>query len=282
MDLRKLGMAEDALEAARFARLHQLNPENIPQHVAIIMDGNGRWARQRRMPRVFGHRRGADRVREVVEAAGQIGVNTLTLFAFSDENWSRPEAEVTAIMRLLNIYLAKEEESLDRNNVRLEVIGEVGRLPESNQQLLKRVSERLRHNTGLRLVLALSYGGRSEIVGACRRIAEGVQQGTLAVEDIDVNLFGCYLQTNGFPGLDLLIRTSGECRISNFLLWQLAYSELYFTNRMWPEFSKQDFFHAIRSYQLRDRRFGGVVDDDEATVAFESVDDINICSSKEF
>ena len=272
-------MAEDSLEAARLAKELQLNPENIPKHVAIIMDGNGRWARERRRPRVFGHRRGADRVREVVEAAGKLGVNTLTLFAFSDENWSRPETEVGAIMRLLNIYLAKEEDSLDRNNVRLETIGDISRLPRSNQELLKRVCERLSHNTGLRLTLALSYGGRSEITEACKSIAEKVAEGVISAGEIDVDLISEHMQTYRFPELDLLIRTSGECRVSNFLLWQLAYTELYFTETYWPDFSEKDFFDAIRTYQARDRRFGKVKVDNEQTDIIE--DNADVCLSKE-
>lgn len=275
-------MAEDALGTVWFARKQQLNPENIPQHVAIIMDGNGRWARQRHMPRVFGHRKGADRVREVVEAAGRLGVDTLTLFAFSDENWSRPNTEVSAIMRLLNIYLTKEEESLDRNNVRLETIGDIRRLPKSNQELLARVKERLKGNTGLRLILALSYGGRSEIISACQRVAEKVKNGLVEPKDIDANLMAEHLQTYGCPNLDLLIRTSGECRISNFLLWQLAYAELYFTETLWPDFSDQDFFSAIRTFQQRERRFGNVAPSASHPSAVGAVEDASICLSKDY
>jgi undecaprenyl diphosphate synthase len=234
-----------------------IDPQSIPKHVAIIMDGNGRWARNRMLPRIAGHREGAKRVREIVEAAGQLGIKALTLFTFSDDNWKRSTTEVNALMKLLNQYLVKERDSLDANNVRLEFIGEIGRLPPENQRVLRESRQMLKNNTGLVLVLALSYGARAEITAACRRIAESHKQGLIEAEDITTDLFQAHLQTPNVPELDLLIRTSGELRVSNFLLWQMAYAELVFTPVLWPQFNVEHLYQAILEYQKRDRRFGG-------------------------
>jgi len=233
-----------------------LDSENIPRHVAIIMDGNGRWAVERGHMRVYGHRMGADRVREVVETATELGVETLTLFAFSEENWARPNFEVKTLMKLLNTYLNKERGRLKEKNLRLETIGDLKKLPKANQTLLNDVKRELSQNTGMTLVLALSYGAQSEITDACRSIAASVKDGFISVDDIDNDMFSAYLQTSKYPPLDLLIRTSGECRVSNFLLWQLAYAEIVFSPIYWPDFSREQFIEALGEYQSRQRRFG--------------------------
>lgn len=239
---------------------------NIPAHIAIIMDGNGRWARRIKMPRVFGHRKGAERVRDVVEASGELGVKALTLYAFSEENWERPADEVSTLMGLLTTYLKKEIKHLHEKNVRLRSIGSIGKLPEECQKQLILGQELTKNNTGLQLTLALSYGGRSEMVEACRRVAERVAAGEMRPEDVTDAEIEKHLGTEGLPDPDLLIRTSGEQRISNFLLWQIAYTEFYFTNVHWPDFTKEHFFAAIEAFQDRKRRFGRV----ETEPAFES------------
>ncbi len=229
-----------------------LDPDRIPHHIAIIMDGNGRWARQRHMPRIFGHRAGISSVRDVVRAAGEIGVRVLTLYAFSAENWSRPSSEVRALMRLLEEYLQRELVELQKNKVQLRAIGRLSALPSGAQAWLKRVIAETANNTGLVLNLALNYGGRQEIVDACNRIiSERIQK-------VDETRFAEYLDTAGCPDPDLLIRTSGEMRISNFLLWQLAYTEFHITDTPWPEFRRQHLYAAIADYQRRERRFGGL------------------------
>ena len=233
----------------------------IPEHVAIIMDGNGRWAQSKGHPRVFGHQTGADRVREVVEIAGEMGVSVLTLYAFSEENWSRPSDEVDALLGLLATYLRKEVHQLCKNNIRLRAIGNLARLPSECGQLLREAEEKTKDNDGLQLVLALSYGGRSDITATCQKIGSLVAQNKLSPEDIDQELIGNLLSTSGMPDPDLLIRTSGEQRISNFLLWQIAYAELYFTPVNWPEFTKVEFKAAIEAFQSRQRRFGQVLDE---------------------
>jgi undecaprenyl diphosphate synthase len=231
---------------------------NLPQHIAIIMDGNGRWAQRRRKPRIFGHQEGAKRVREVVEAAGEIGVKALTLFAFSEENWARPEDEISGLFGLLRHYLETEIENLHKKNVRLKIIGNVARLPESCRKLLIEGIRRTSGNSGLVLNIALSYSGRTEIVDAARQIAKSVQAGDLVPEDIDANLFASFMTTSDLPDPDLLIRTSGEQRISNFLLWQCAYTELYFSDLCWPDFRRSDLMLAIESFSSRHRRFGKI------------------------
>lgn len=228
----------------------------VPRHVAVIMDGNGRWAKARLLPRIAGHKRGADAVRRVVEAAWDFGVRYLTLYAFSSENWKRPEEEVGGLMSLLRIYLRSELDELDRNDVRVRVIGDRGRLPNDIRQLIAEAEARTIANSRLTLILAVSYGGQGEIVQAARRLAEAVAAGRLRPEEIDESRFAACLETAGIPDPDLVIRTSGEQRLSNFLLWQAAYAELVFTDTLWPDFGREQFAAALKEYQTRDRRFG--------------------------
>ena len=234
----------------------QINKERIPQHVAVIMDGNGRWAKSKGEDRIFGHQNGVDSVDKISEAAGEIGVKYLTLYAFSTENWSRPEAEINALMDLLVDAIRNNVPKMMKNNVRLLVIGDVERLPERTKNNLMEAIKETDQNSGLNLVLALSYSSRWEILNAVKKIAQDVKNDMIKIEDIDETFFSNYLTTAGIPDPDLLIRTSGELRISNFLMWQLAYSELYFTDICWPEFKKEPFFEAIVDYQKRERRFG--------------------------
>jgi undecaprenyl diphosphate synthase len=243
-----------------------LRRELLPNHVAIIMDGNGRWAKDRGRPRVFGHRRGADSVRAVVETADQLGVKVLSLYAFSEENWGRPPHEVTAIMTLLSTYLLKERDELMANNVRLRTMGRIERLPSKTLRLLRETEEMLSENTGLVLNIALSYGGRTELVEACRAIARKVQAGELSPQDINHDMVSSCLYTWDLPEPDLLIRTSGEQRISNFMLWQMAYTEFHFTPVHWPDFGAEQFVLALQEYTRRQRRFG-LVGDAEAQSA---------------
>ena len=226
----------------------------IPEHVAIIMDGNGRWAEMRGLPRIEGHKRGAERAREVISAAMEVGVNTLTLYAFSLENWQRPDDEVSTLMKLLEFYLTREFNELIRRGIVFRTIGEVWRLPVSVQALLKNMQEKSSRNKGMTLVLALSYSGRNEIIRTVRKIISlGVKE-----EDVTEEYFGSLLDTAGMPAPDLIVRSSGEKRISNFLLWQAAYAEFYFTETLWPDFTKEEFFLALHNYQMRERRFGTV------------------------
>ena len=228
----------------------------IPRHVAIIMDGNGRWAAQSGNERSFGHEHGVQAVRSVVEGAGEIGIDFLTLYAFSTENWSRPKEEVDALMGLLVHAISEETEELKKSNVRLKVIGDVKSLPLNVQEKLAWSIDKLSSSTGLTLVLALSYSSKWEIVQAVKRIAQEVKLGKLDPGEIDCDLMDCFLYTSEMPDPELLIRTSGESRISNFLLWQIAYTELYFTPKLWPDFRKEDLFEAICDFQNRERRFG--------------------------
>lgn len=232
--------------------------EAVPVHVAVIMDGNGRWASARGLPRTEGHRRGAEAARAVIKEAARLGVKYLTLFGFSSENWKRPAGEVTDLMGLLRLYLRKELASLHKQGVRFRVIGDRTRLPGDVQNLIAAAEDRTRDNTGLNLVVALSYGGRAEIAAAARRLAERVKAGVLDPADIDEEVFAGQLETVDLPEPDLLIRTSGEQRISNFLLWQCAYTEFVFTDTLWPDFGAQAFADAISEYQSRERRFGAV------------------------
>ena len=232
--------------------------EALPRHVAIIMDGNGRWARQRHLPRIEGHRAGADSARIIIRTAGEIGINFLTLYAFSVENWNRPKEEVDALMKYLVHYLKTETPELNKNNVRLEVIGQIYRLPEVVQEHLKKTIATLSRNTGLTLIMALSYGGRTEIVDAVRSLAKKVKSGELDPVDINEQIFAQHLYTHNLPDPDLLIRTSGEMRVSNFLLWQISYTELVVTPTLWPDFRKPQFFAALEEYNRRHRRFGGI------------------------
>ena len=230
----------------------------VPRHVAIIMDGNGRWARERHLPRPLGHREGMKAVRETVEGAIAAGVGVLTLFAFSEENWNRPLQEIGALMSLLEEYIARESEELRGNGVEARVFGDLTRLKPSAREAVDRLVDATRGGTKLVLNLAISYSSRAEIARAARRIAEDVVAGRLALEDVDEETFAARLYTAGIPDPDLLVRTSGELRVSNFLLWQIAYAELFLTPVLWPDFSRGHLFEAILSYQGRERRFGRV------------------------
>jgi len=231
---------------------------SLPQHVAVIMDGNGRWAKQRGLPRIEGHRQGAESARAIIRTAGELGIKYLTLYAFSAENWNRPKDEVDALMKYLVHYLKSETSELNKNNVRLEVIGQIYRLPENVQEHLKKSITTLSKNNGLTLVMALSYGSRIEIVEAVRSIAEKAKQGRLDPADITEQVISQHLWTRSLPDPDLLIRTSGEMRVSNFLLWQISYAELVITPTLWPDFRKAQFYAALEEYARRHRRFGGV------------------------
>jgi undecaprenyl diphosphate synthase len=231
---------------------------NLPQHVAIIMDGNGRWAKTRHLPRFEGHRIGAQSVRAIVKAAGEVGIKYLTLYAFSVENWNRPKDEVDTLMKYLARYLKTELAELQRNNVRLEAIGQIWRLPEFVQKQLAETRSALSRNNGLTLIIALSYGGRTEIVEAVREIAAKVRAGQLEPAEINERVLSDHLYTRHWPDPDLLIRTSGEMRVSNFLLWQISYAEFVVTPTLWPDFRKPQLIEALEEYARRHRRFGGV------------------------
>jgi undecaprenyl diphosphate synthase len=233
-----------------------INKNNIPKHVAIIMDGNGRWAKQQGEDRIFGHHEGVNSVREIVEACGEVGVKYLTLYAFSTENWNRPKDEVDALMELLVATISIEAANLHKKGVKLEVIGDVQSLPVSCQKELAESMELTSKNTTVTLILALSYSSKWEITEAVRKIARDIEAGKIKASDINTRLIEENLNTKNFPDPELMIRTSGEHRISNFLLWQLAYAEFYFTDVLWPDFRKDEFFKAIISYQNRERRFG--------------------------
>jgi undecaprenyl diphosphate synthase len=227
-----------------------------PRHVAIIMDGNGRWAKQRGLPRTAGHRQGAEAVRKVLRAAADLGVSYLTLYSFSSENWTRPEGEVRDLMGLLKLYLRSEISELNANGVRMKIIGDRSRLSDDINQLIDHAERTTAGNTRITLILALSYGGRQEIASAVKAIAEQVAQGEISPDAIDESLVGHNLQTSDIPDPDLVIRTSGEQRLSNFLLWQSAYSELVFTDRLWPDFGHDDLASCLAEYGRRERRFG--------------------------
>lgn len=230
--------------------------DRIPKHVAIIMDGNGRWAAQTGNERTYGHEHGVEAVRSVVSGAGEIGIDFLTLYAFSTENWGRPKEEVDALMGLLVQAISEETDELLKSNVRLRVIGDIESLPQTVQEKLSWSIDKLNLCTGLTLVLALSYSSKWEIIEAVKRIAVQVKLDKIDPSEINLDLMNCYLNTSDMPDPELLIRTSGEHRISNFLLWQIAYSELYFTPKLWPDFRKEDLFEAIYDFQNRERRFG--------------------------
>jgi len=234
----------------------RIDTDNLPRHIAIIMDGNGRWAQQHAIGRIRGHRKGAQSVRTVVRACREIGIKYLTLFAFSSENWDRPAKEVQALMFLLEEYLDRELEELQKQEIRLTTIGAIDRLNPSVKEKLLRVKEITSRNDKMVLNLALSYGSQDEIILAVKHIVEDCRAGRMNMDELSKEKFGDYLYTSGMPDPDLMIRTSGECRISNFLLWQMAYTELYFTKVLWPDFTKDDLYRAIASYQKRERRFG--------------------------
>ena len=242
----------------------QIRRDRLPRHIAMIMDGNGRWAQKKGGERLFGHRNGVESVRQVVEAAGELGVEYLTLYAFSTENWRRPRTEIDGLMTLLTNTIANETKKLNDNNVRLLVIGNITDLPKSVQKRLMQSVDFLSGNTGLTLVLALSYSGRWEITEAIKRMCNEVKSGKLDPENVDSMLLESYLATSFMPDPELLIRTSGERRISNFLLWQLAYTELYFTPVLWPDYRKEHFYEAIIDFQRRERRFGKVSEKNRA------------------
>ena len=233
-----------------------LDLHNLPQHIAVIMDGNGRWAKKKGAMRVFGHKNAIEAVRDTTEACAEIGIKYLTLYAFSTENWNRPKAEVNALMELLVMTIRKEINTLQKNNVRLQAIGNLANLPGNCQQQLQDAMKQTSSNTGLTLVLALSYSGRWEITDAVQQLSREVKAGTLDPESINAEVFERYLTTRDIPDPELLIRTSGEMRISNFLLWQLAYTELYITEVLWPDFRREHLYGAIDAYQKRERRFG--------------------------
>ena len=234
----------------------ELKLNKIPQHVAIIMDGNGRWAEQNGLNRIFGHKEGVEAVRSVVEGAGELGIQYLTLYAFSTENWNRPKEEVNALMGLLVQAIVAETDNLHKNNVSLRTIGDIVSLPHEVQTNLAGAIDKTAANTGLRLVLALSYSGRWELVEAAKKIADELKNDKIVKSSINEELIGKYLPTFGLPDPELLIRTGGEFRVSNFLLWQIAYTELYFTQKLWPDYRKEDLFEAVNDFQRRERRFG--------------------------
>ncbi len=236
----------------------KIDKNKLPKHIAIIMDGNGRWAQKKGNSRIFGHKNGVKAVRETVEGAGELGVKYLTLYAFSTENWKRPKQEVDALMSLLVATINSETDTLIKNNVRLLTIGDIDDLPKDVSRNLQELKEKTVKNSGLSLVLALNYSARWEILNAIKNILAQTQKEPVNIENIENDFFEKYLYTSGIPDPDLLIRTSGEYRISNFLLWQIAYSELYFTDVLWPDFRKNDLYHAIIDYQKRERRFGKI------------------------
>ncbi|MBM3255819.1 MAG: isoprenyl transferase [Candidatus Omnitrophica bacterium] len=232
--------------------------KNIPKHIAIIMDGNGRWAREKGLARSAGHRAGIERVKEIVRAASECGVRVVTFFAFSTENWSRPKKEINLLMRYLNNFLERQIKEFDKNNMRLVVIGGAEPIPKKLQEKIKKAQEKTRENSGLTVVLALNYGSRQEIVDAAKGFALRVLRREAEIDGLTVEGFSDYLYTAGLPEPDLFIRTSGEMRLSNFLLWQLSYAELFFIKKCWPDFKKADFQEAIKAYQERERRFGKI------------------------
>jgi undecaprenyl diphosphate synthase len=236
--------------------LQQIDKDRLPRHIAIIMDGNGRWAKEQGQDRLYGHFHGVESVRNIVEGCAELGVGYLTLYAFSTENWDRPEYEVIGLMELLVSTIRKEVDSLHKNNIKLNVIGDMSMLPEYARQELNEALDITKENTGLSLIMALSYSGRWELLNAVKNIAHEVKENRLTVEAIDQSVLQRYLCTSAFPDPELMIRTSGEYRISNFLLYQLAYAELYFTNVRWPDFRKENLYEAIVDYQSRERRFG--------------------------
>jgi len=236
----------------------QVALDRLPRHIAIIMDGNGRWAQKRALPRSMGHRAGVEALRKVVKTCSELGIEVLTVYAFSTENWNRPKDEVGVLMTLLTEYLRKELNELHQNNVVIRTIGRIKDLPLDAQRELENSKKKTRDNTGLVLNLALNYGGRSEIIEAVKQVSGDVLSGKIGIEDIDEDVFCQHLFTGGMPDPDLLIRTSGEMRLSNFLLWQLAYTEIVIIQELWPDFEKKTLLESIKVYQKRDRRFGGI------------------------
>ncbi|MFQ5673561.1 MAG: isoprenyl transferase [Nitrospinales bacterium] len=241
---------------ANVALLEKIDRNRLPRHIAIIMDGNGRWAKKNLLPRVHGHRAGVKTVDRIVTLCRKLNVEALTLYSFSGENWNRPAAEIKALLKILDQYLKKELDRMKRENIRFNTIGRIEGFPEDIRKLIRRAREYTQTNDGLVLTLALGYGGQQEILDAVKKIAQKVLDGHLLPGDIDSDLFETFLDTRGLPNLDLLIRTSGEMRISNFLLYQIAYTELHYTNVLWPDFTEEDLLMAIIDFQKRERRFG--------------------------
>lgn len=256
----KIGLRKKVEVPGEDLSVEEVKKGRIPKHVAIIMDGNGRWAKKRGQPRLVGHREGAKAIRRVVEIAPELGVQYVTLYTFSSENWRRPKDEVTGLMRLFEEQLEKEIDELDRNDVRIRVLGRLEELPESTRESFKKATQRTKDNKRLTLNLALNYSGRAEIVDAVKAICNAIGEGK-EIEDFGEEEFSRYLYTSGMPDPELLIRTSGELRVSNFLLWQIAYSEIWVTEKLWPDFDKNDFIRAVADFQTRRRRFGGLDED---------------------
>jgi len=236
----------------------KVDPSNLPRHIAVIMDGNGRWAKKKGAERIFGHKSAIKSVKDITEGCAELGIPYLTLYAFSTENWKRPKLEVDALMRLLVSSLKKEIESLHKNGVNLNVIGDLGNLPLVCQKELMEAMDITKHNSKVQLTLALSYSGRQELLKAFRKLALDVKMGNISIDDIDEASISSNLETKGIPDPELLIRTSGEMRLSNFLLWQIAYTELYITDLLWPDFRKEHLYQALLDYQARERRFGKI------------------------
>ena len=246
------------LEEERLVR--ELDGDRLPQHIAVIMDGNGRWARKRHLPRVAGHRAGVQSARTVIETCARLHISALTLYAFSMENWRRPKAEIDFLMRLLRDYLRRELPVIQRNNIRLLVIGRFDQLPEAVRADVERAMEQTSGNTGMKLAVALNYGGRAELVDAFNRILDRARHNGLAAARVDEDMISQNLYTAGLPDPDLLIRTSGEMRVSNFLLWQIAYAEIYVTETLWPDFTRGQLYEALLDFQKRERRYGGLAE----------------------
>lgn len=251
-----LGKCLAIVQNKRMDLLETINTEKLPNHLAIIMDGNGRWAKKQGLLRAFGHESGTKSVKEIIKACAKLGIEYLTLYAFSTENWNRPKIEVDTLMRILINSLKKELTTLQKNNIKLNTIGNLEKLPQSAQKELLDVIEKTKNNTRMTLTLALSYGSREEIVSAVKDISAKVKNNIISIDAIDDSIINEHLYTQNLPDVDLVIRTSGEHRISNFLLWQIAYAELYFTDVLWPDFKEQNLYEAIISYQKRERRFG--------------------------
>jgi len=232
--------------------------DKLPLHIGIIMDGNGRWAKKRFLPRTAGHKEGMERVKEIVEVAVNIGIKHLSLYAFSTENWKRPKEEIDGLMKLLVYYLRAELKKLNKNNIKIRILGDISKLPEGPRKEVEYAVEKTKYNDKMILNIALNYGGRDEIVWGIKNIVNDIKMGKIKVEDLNENVFSDYLYTKGQPDLDLLIRPSGELRLSNFMLYQVAYTEFWFSNIYWPDFREEHFYQAILDYQKRDRRFGGI------------------------
>ncbi len=243
--------------------LAQIDPSRLPEHIAVIMDGNGRWAKKRGKPRIFGHREGAESVRSILDTCARLQIKAVTLYAFSTENWERPEDEVSGLMQMLKIYLKKELNTVHKNNIRFQAIGKIEGLSADIQKQIRAAEEKTKNNTGTVLSVALNYGGRAEIAEAAKRAAQKILENGRSIEDLNETDIEENLYTKGLPEVDLLIRTSGEFRISNFLLWQLAYSEIYVTPTLFPDFRRAEIFKAILDFQKRERRFGGVTTSNE-------------------